>query len=364
MRPAFREEELAVQGHYTHVIPVLTGVPKLASPVTTRENTLLMMNGRTPYWYPMVGMIGGDYRPLRPRMFPDLLVAHDVMDGEPPFDFSSLPPVLGGWFDTRWRYVQTVGGPMIEPGSQKIDDMNDWQKLTWPNLDDYDWEGSAERNKDYVNCGLPVEFCIPTGYWERLMSLLEVDLAAVALVDEDQKGAVHAFYTKLTDFYEDYLERVRKYYHADLILMHDDWGHQRSQFFSNETHREMILPYFSRFVKKAHDLGMRFELHCCGKSEGLVENMIEAGVDLWNPQDMNDIHGLAERYRGCGITFGVQLPIVAPGMPNEEELAEKTAREFVEEYGTLPVAYLNYGGSELLYKYVYKYSRIALAGEG
>ena len=151
-------------------------------------------------------MIGGDYRPLRPRMFPDLLVAHDAMDGEPPMDFASLPPVQTGWFDTKWRYVNTVGGPMIEPGSQKIDDMNDWQKLTWPDLDDYDWEGSAERNHDYINCGLPVEFCIPTGYWERLMSILEVDLAAVALVDEDQKGAVHAFFDKLTDLYEDYLD--------------------------------------------------------------------------------------------------------------------------------------------------------------
>ena len=138
MRPAFREEELSVLGHYTHVIPVREGVPKLASPITTRENTLLMMNGKKPYWYPMVGMIGGDYRPLRPRMFPDLLVAHDAMDGEPPMDFASLPPVQTGWFDTKWRYVNTVGGPMIEPGSQKIDDMNDWQKLTWPNLDDYD----------------------------------------------------------------------------------------------------------------------------------------------------------------------------------------------------------------------------------
>ena len=361
MRPAFREEELSVLGHYTHVIPVREGVPKLASPITTRENTLLMMNGKKPYWYPMVGMIGGDYRPLRPRMFPDLLVAHDAMDGEPPLDFASLPPIQTGWFDTKWRYVNTVGGPMIEPGSQKIDDMNDWQKLTWPDLDDYDWEGSAERNHDYINCALPVEFCIPTGYWERLMSILEVDLAAVALVDEDQKGAVHAFFDKLTDLYEDYLERVRKYYHAELILMHDDWGHQRSQFFSNETHREMILPYFSRFVRKAHELGMRFELHCCGKAEGLTEHMIEAGVDLWCPQPMNDIRGLAERYRDSGLTFGVTVPIVAPGMPGEEELAEKTAREFAETWGTLPVAYVNYGGSELLYKYMYKYSRIALA---
>ena len=48
-------------------------------------------------------------------------------------------------------------------------------------------------------------------------------------------------------------------------------------------------------------------------------------------------------------------------MPGEEELAEKTAREFTETWGTLPVAYVNYGGSELLYKYMYKYSRQAMA---
>ena len=49
MRPVFREEELSVLGHYTHVIPVREGVPKLASPIATRENTLLMMNGEKPY---------------------------------------------------------------------------------------------------------------------------------------------------------------------------------------------------------------------------------------------------------------------------------------------------------------------------
>lgn len=360
MRPAFHETELTVLGHYSHVKSDRVGVPKLNSPITTKENMLLAMNGERPYWYPMVGMIGGDYKPLRPRMFPDLFVAHDVMDGEPPFDFSKVPPILPGWFDTQWRYVPQVGGSMIEPGTQKIHDMNDWQQLTWPDLDTYDWESSAKANAAYIDCGLPVEFCIPTGYWERLMSLLEVSDAAMALIDEDQKDAIHAYFNKLTDTYEALLERVKKYYHPDMILMHDDWGHQNSQFFSNETHREMILPYFKRFVEKVHALGMRFELHCCGKAEGLVTHMIEAGVDLWCPQPMNNIRRMAETYRGCGLTFGVMLPIVAPGMPDEAERAEQIAQEFVQTYGDLPVAYINYGGSEKLYQSMYRYSRQAL----
>lgn len=360
MKPAFQETELEVLGHYSHVIPTRVGVPKLNSPITTKENMMLALNGKSPYWYPMVGMIGGDYKPLRPRMFPDLFVAHDIMDGEPPYDFSKEPSVLPGWFDTHWRYVPQVGGSMIEPGTQKIHDMNDWQQLTWPDLDSYDWEGSAKANAAYIDCGLPVEFCIPTTYWERLMSLLEVADAAMALIDEDQQDAIHAYLSKLTDMYEDMVTRVKRYYNADIILMHDDWGHQQSQFFSNETHREMLLPYFKRLIKKVHDLGMRFELHCCGKAEGLVPHMIEAGVDLWCPQPMNDIKKLAETYRHSGLTFGVALPIVAPGMPDEDALADKIAREFVETYGDLPVAYLNYGGSEKLYLSMYRYSRQAL----
>lgn len=359
MRPAFQESELQIRGYYSHVRPDRNGVPKLASPITARENILRALNGKTPYWYPCVGMIGGDYKPFRTRMLPPMFVAHDIMDGEPPYDFTDTPPVLPGWFDTQWRYVPQVGGSMIEHGTWKIHDMNDWQTLTWPDLDDYDWEGCAERSRAYLDCGLPIEFCFPTSFWERIMSLMDVTDAAMALVDEDQAEAIHAFMDKLANLYVDMIHRVKKHIGAEMFLLHDDWGTQQSQFFSNETHREFILPYFKRVVQAAHDCGMRFELHCCGKAEGLVPHMIEAGVDLWCPQGMNDIRALAEQYRGQGITFGVQLPIVAPGMPNEEALAEKVAKEFFETYGDGPVAYINYGGSELLYKAMYKYGRLA-----
>ena len=104
-----------------------------------------------------------------------------------------------------------------------------------------------------------------------------------------------------------------------------------------DTHAEMILPYFKRFVNKVHELGMRFELHSCGKGQDLVPAMIEAGVDMWLPQPMNDVLGLAQQYKGQGITFGVYVPPMPRDTP--EEVAKKNAEDFFQTYDGLPVAF-------------------------
>lgn len=359
MRPAFSNSELEVKGYYDSPVPNRPSAPILASPVTARENLLMAMSGETPYWFPAVSMAGGDDKPLRPRGLPDLMVAHDVMDGEPPMDWSTYPEQQQGWFDTVWTYEPNIGGSMITPGSQKIFDMNDWVTLPWPNLDDFDWQRSAEANEAYTSGGLATEFCIPTSYWERLMSILPVDDAAVALVDTEQQGAVHAFFEKLTDFYIDYVRRVKAVYNADIILMHDDWGHQMAPFFSYKTCEEMIIPHLERLITEIHNLGMRFELHCCGKAESFAPLMLKAGVNLWNPQPMNNYAQLAQDFKGTSLMIGVTLDVVVDSMP--DELIQRKAEEFVAAYSDTPVAYLNYGFSMKFYRAVYELSRKALA---
>lgn len=359
MRPAFSEKELETKGYYDSPIPDKPGAPILNSPVTAKENILMALNGKKPYWYPLVGMIGGDYKPLRPRIMPENFIAHYVMDGEPPINWDGIPIDQLGWFDSMWRYEKVAGGPMIVPGSNKIDDICDWEKLTFPKLDNYDWEANAKANKAYMDCGLPVVYGIPTGFWERLMSILPVMNAAIALVDEDSNGAIHDFFGKLTDMYVDYLGRVKKYYNPDIVLLHDDWGHQNGPFFSIDTCYELIFPYFKRFVDTVHNLGMRFELHCCGKAQDFVPIMIEAGVDLWCPQPINDYEMLTTKYRDKGITFGLEVDPIAPGMP--DEVAYEAAKKLVDTYKDAPIAYVNYGGSMKMYEYVYKLSRETLA---
>lgn len=358
MRPDFSKDELQKKGYYDSPIPGRPSAPILNSPVTAKENILMALNGEKPYWYPLVGMIGGDYKPFRPRIMPDNYVAHYIMDGEPPIDWEGISTDQPSWFDTMWRYESVAGGAMIVPGSNRITDINDWETLSFPNLDDYDWEANARANEAYLHGGLPVEYGIATGYWERLMSILPVSDAAMALIDEDCQGAVHSFFEKLTEFYVDYLKRIKKYYNPDIVLIHDDWGHQNGPFFSIDTCYTMIYPYFKRFADTVHSLGMRFELHCCGKAESLVPVMVDAGVDLWCPQPMNDYKMLTEKYRGKGITFGIQTDPIEPEASDEE--AYQAAEKLVQTYGDAPVAYVNYGGSMKMYEYVYELSRKAL----
>lgn len=292
-------------------------------PVMPRENFRLYFDHKTPYWMPMDTH---DIQGFRPRMHPDNMATHLVMDAEPKPDFRSN--LTKGWFDLEWQFVPEVGGATVRPGSPMITEMSEWEKtLNMPDLDELDWAGSAEKNRAFLESSTKMrEVCCLSGLWERLISLMDVENAAVALIDEEQQHGVHRFFSALCDIYDEMIDRYAKYYPLDMLCMHDDWGSQRAPFFSLATCREMIAPYLKRIVDACHRNGLRFELHSCGKNEALVPAMIEAGVDLWCGQEMNDFDMLSEKYRDTCISFGIALP------QQSEDVPEETLREMAEKF--------------------------------
>lgn len=357
-RPCFDPAELQVVGYYEPPILVLPPTPIYKTPISARENLMLALNGEKPYWFPSVGILGGDYRVFRPRMFPDNYAAHFVFDGESPIaDYGEL--IKTCWFNVVQRFVVEVGGPMVVPGTQVMKEISDWRKLEFPNLDDLDWEQSARANKDYLNSDRPAEFCVVAGYWERLMMLLDVSAGLISLVSEDEKDDVHALFNKLSNFYEDLIERAVHYYKPEIFLMHDDWGTQKAPFFSYDTCKEMIFPYLKRTVDLCHKHGVKFELHCCGKVELLVPLMIDAGVDLWCGQNINDYVMLAHKYKDQKILFGVEVPPL-PSEASDDDIL-KSAQDFVDRYKDAPVGIVNYASPPKMYEYLYELSRKALS---
>jgi hypothetical protein len=160
---------------------------------------------------------------------------------------------------------------------------------------------------------------------------MDFENAAVALVYEDQKPYVHALFDRLCTLYEDFFARFKKYYDIDVLYFHDDWGGQYAPFFSLKTVREMLLPYLKRLAGSAHREGLLFDFHSCGKIENFVPVMIEADVDIWSGQMLNDMRAVLEKHAGeilveinPGFDFGVEYPV--------EEAKEKTQR-FFDEYG-------------------------------
>ena len=204
---------------------------------------------------------------------------------------------------------------MVKPGNPKLADICDWKKvITFPNLDDYDWEGSAVKNAPILekNRDKFIETWIFNGLFERLISFLDFEGAALALLDEEQQEAVHELFDRLCILYDDLIGRLQKYYGVHFVTFHDDWGSQRAPFFSLETCREMIAPYLKRVVESCHKRGLYFNFHSCGKNEMLVPAMIEAGIDMWIPQTMNDFDMLVREY-GDKLCLGLRRRAAAHG---------------------------------------------------
>lgn len=253
---------------------------------------------------------------------------------------------------------------MVKPGNPKVADICEWEQvITFPNLDDLDWEGSAAKNAPYLkqNADKLIETWIMNGLFERLISFLDFEAAAMALLDEEQQEAVHKLFDRLCTFYDDLIGRYQKYYGTELILFHDDWGSQRAPFFSLATVREMLVPYLKRIADGTHEMGLYFELHSCGKNEILVPAMIEANVDMWNGQPMNDKRMLVEKYSGQILLGAYPTEEITDDTPDEE--INKIYEDFIGFFNKYPVyGGIRFGGPAPK-KVVYEKSRIAKCGK-
>ncbi len=286
------------------------------TPITPRENTLRLYEGKTPMWIPFAS---GDSNHLMLDCDPENQARGPETKG----------PRIDGW-GVEWVFVDVVGGAMVKPGNPKVKDICHWEDyVTPPDPDTWDWAGCYERNKDKINPDRVTYIAAPGCLFERLIAVLDVDNALVALIDEDQQEAVHRFFRAVTEVHKKFYANCKKGFNADIVNFNDDWGTQKSEFFSVSTVREMLLPYTRELGEYVHSLGMYWDLHCCGKVEKLVPVFIEEHMDSWGGQPLNDKAALKKQY-GDRFIF-THSPQVAPDATEEEK--EKAIAEFMAGIG-------------------------------
>lgn len=328
MRYKFDSKELEIVGTYNVDYPHAPQLTKYNTPITPKENYLRMFKGEKPLWMPA----HTDNQYFGPNCLPDVIARG------PSGSFNAEPVDLdhvGGpdMFGVEWVYVPAVNGSMPKPGVNLVPDLEHWEDyITFPDVNSWDWAGDAERNKAFIHQGLATSFVIHNGLFERLVAITNnMENVLMALIDEDQKPAVHRFFNRLCDLYEDIICNAKKWFDIDIIWFHDDWGSQINSLFSLDTCREMIMPYLKRVADCAHKNGLYIEFHSCGRNENLVPAMIEAGIDAWRGQPViNDKKMLFEKY-GDKIILGIE-PTKLPADTEDMAQLEKDCREFVERY--------------------------------
>ncbi len=344
-RIPFSEDELKKVGEYPAPFPGMPPLPRYNTPITPAQNYELIIQGERPLWLP--GM--NDIRMEMGIFLPD-----------------NEARTKGGkdFFGLEWVFVPVAMGATRKPGTPFITDMNTWKdKISFPDLDKYHWEKLKESEKQDDN---RVSFVtILNGIFERLISFMDFDRAAMALIDEDQEAAILEFFDAQADFYCKIVDKYVEYSNPRIISFHDDWGSQRAPFFSPDTVRKMILPSLKKVISHIRGKGVFADMHSCGKNEMLAPIYIEAGVQSWTPQPMNDIKKLYEDY-GDKILLGVSPPDIDPEA-SEEELY-KGLEDFIDYYcrpEKPPIAVFALSLEKKFHpklgEAVYKLSRIALS---
>ena len=308
----FVPSELRVVGEKAGMMPTSPKTPVFNTPISLRENALSLFTDKKP----MFAVTTSDFANINiPSFNNNLSRGRDKDDA----------------FGIHWTYVPEVGGSISHEGNPKFTDANDWKdSITIPDVTAYDWKGDAENITPDLRFATKTTLANGFGF-ERLISLMDFMNAATALVDEDQFDALYELIGSLYDMGIECLKQMFEYFpYLDGISFHDDWGSQKNPFFSDEVARTLFLPHMKRFCDYIHSTGRFVEIHSCGHTEDRIEVFIDAGIDTWQMQTLNDADMLYKKY---GDRIIVQISIDSlPFDFTDEEQSRQAARYYVDNY--------------------------------
>lgn len=116
---------------------------------------------------------------------------------------------------------------------------------------------------------------------------------------------VHDLLNAITDFN---LAQIREAlrYDVDAFQIGDDWGQQQGLQMGPGPWRTFIKPCLARMYSTIRNAGRKVFIHSCGKVDSLFDDLVEIGLDCFNPfqPEVMDVARLMKQYHGRLAFFG------------------------------------------------------------
>ena len=126
---------------------------------------------------------------------------------------------------------------------------------------------------------------------------------------------------------------------VDKMEFADDLGTQTASMLSPATFRRWITPGYKSLMRPCREAGMQVGLHSDGHMLELVDELLDAGVSIVNPQDLcNGIDDIARELKGRAcIRLDIDRQTIVPhGTPREiHDLVEEEVRKLGSPEGGL-----------------------------
>ena len=109
----------------------------------------------------------------------------------------------------------------------------------------------------------------------------------------------------------------------DIIHFGDDWGQQRGLIMGPRIWQEFLKPCLARLYARVRKAGKLVSIHSCGDVDELFDQLIELGLNLFNPfqPEVMDVYALKKQYHGrLAFHGGMSIQRVLPfGTPKDVE---------------------------------------------
>jgi uroporphyrinogen decarboxylase len=135
---------------------------------------------------------------------------------------------------------------------------------------------------------------------------------------------VHKLFGQIADYNIAQVEEALKY-DIDAVYYGDDWGQQSGLIMGYDKWKEFIRPQLERMYRVTKKAGKFQFIHACGNVKELFDDLINLGLDCFNPfqPEVMDVYGIHSRYRGRLSFWG--------GLSTQSTLPHKGVVEVREE---------------------------------
>ena len=260
------------------------------------------------------------------------VISPDIVDNkyEGGFGIKYKKAIPHEYFDVYYSPLGLIENP----------DIDDLDKLKMPDPDMSElYYGLKQRARDLFDnseYAIFADFGVP-GFYETSQKIRGYENLACDLLLN--RKFLCGLYDRLLElqkrFFDNYLNEVGKY--AVAIGYADDLGMQDRLQISPDTYRQVLKPYHKKIFAFIHEKAdIKIMLHSCGAIEPLIEDLIDAGVDIINPLQTRAAgmspEVLMQKFRGKVVFWGgMDVQQILPYGSSDEIKAE--AKKMIEIMG-------------------------------
>ena len=295
--------------------------------MTPKENYLTVINGGVPEWVPT--LVFGQA--------PQGKVSAMTMIGAPRltdhfFDPAATTSIWGVNFVT-----ESIGGVKLpEPGNFILEDVRQWRDvIKAPDFSGVDWKDEFRKSFESRNIDrntTAVSYSLETGFFQTFVSFMGFGGALCAMYEEPEE--VKSLLQYLSDFYYEIDKVCIESCQPDMASIVDDTATWQNPFFSPDMFREIFKPFYTRHASLAMDMGLKIDMHNCGRCEDFIADWLDFGIHCWNPaQTSNDLDSIKKKYGNRLVIAGgwdARGELLSPDVP--EAKIKQAVRDTIDRF--------------------------------